>query len=128
MQEKHVKEKQIQHLKSVIALQEKLKTNQKMLINVKEQMQEINSKVKEMAAIEKRDIQEEFVYRSGIKDLNTLANEWDQLQEQAKEIEGKLQELENSRPRYSLIILIPFFYFKLWKMTLFVYLFLLDYT
>lgn len=99
IQEKHVKEKQIQHLKSVIALQEKLKTNQKMLINVKEQMQEINAKVKEMAAIEKRDVQEEFVYRSGIKDLNTLANEWDQLQEQAKEIEGKLQELENSRPR-----------------------------
>ncbi|XP_018564335.1 lysine-specific histone demethylase 1A [Anoplophora glabripennis] len=98
LQEKHVKEKQIQHLKSVIALQEKLKTNQKMLINVKEQMQEINAKVKEMAVIEKRDIQEEFVYRSGIKDLNTLASEWDQLQEQAKEIEGKLQELENSRP------------------------------
>ncbi|KAJ8967437.1 hypothetical protein NQ314_002885 [Rhamnusium bicolor] len=96
--EKHVKEKQIQHLKSVIALQEKLKTNQKMLINVKEQMQEISAKVKEMAAIEKRDIQEEFAYRSGIKDLNTLATEWDQLQEQAKEIEGKLQELENSRP------------------------------
>ncbi|KAJ8943337.1 hypothetical protein NQ318_000552 [Aromia moschata] len=98
LQEKHVKEKQIQHLKSVISLQEKLKTNQKMLINVKEQMQEIHTKVKEMAAIEKRDIHEEFAYRSGIKDLNTLASEWDQLQEQAKEIEGKLQELENSRP------------------------------
>ncbi|KAG5880732.1 hypothetical protein JTB14_026664 [Gonioctena quinquepunctata] len=98
LQEKHVKEKQIQHLKSVIALQEKLKTNQTMLINVKEKMKEINGMVKEMLAIEKRDIQEEFAYRSGMKDLRDLAKEWDQLQEQAKEIEGKLEELEKSRP------------------------------
>ncbi|KAJ8979454.1 hypothetical protein NQ317_006768 [Molorchus minor] len=95
---RNMSKKQIQHLRSVIALQEKLKTNQRMLINVKEQMQEIHEKVKEMAAIEKRDVQEEFAHRSGMKDLNALANEWDQLQEQAKEIETKLQELENSRP------------------------------
>lgn len=70
-----------------------------MLINVKEKMTEINATVKEMLVIEKRNIQEEFAYRSGLKDLKTLANEWDQLQEQAREIEGKLEELENSRPR-----------------------------
>lgn len=99
LQEKHVKEKQIQHLKAVISLQEKLKTNQKMLVGIKEHMQEVSEKVKEFAAMEKRDIQVEFAYRSGLKDLNVYAKEWDQLQEQAKEIEEKLKDLESSPPR-----------------------------
>lgn len=90
--------KQILHLKSVIALQEKLKVNQKNLISIKEKMKEINCKVDKMAEIEKRNITEEFTYRSSLKDLRALANEWDQLQEQAKEIEGKLEELESSKP------------------------------
>lgn len=98
LQEKHVKEKQIQHLKSVIALQDKLKTNQQELIRVKETMQEINLKVKEVADIEKRDLNQEFTHRSGIRDLNALAREWDQLKEQEKEIEDKLKELETSPP------------------------------
>lgn len=62
-------------------------------------MKEINARVKEMLTIDKRNVEEEFVYRSGIKDLRTLVTEWDQLQEQAKEIEVKLEEFENSRPR-----------------------------
>lgn len=99
LQEKHVKEKQIQHLKAVIALQEKLKTNQKLLVGIKDHMKELNAKVKEFAAMEKRDVQVEFAYRSGLRDLNALAKEWDQLQEQAKEIEEKLKELESSPPR-----------------------------
>lgn len=100
LQEKHVKEKQIQHLKSVIALQEKLKVNQSKLVSVKEHMMDVKEKVDEWAAVEKRDIQVEFAYRSGIRDLNVYAKEWDQLQEQAKEIEQKLKDLENSPPRY----------------------------
>lgn len=100
LQEKHVKEKQIQHLKSVIVLQEKLKTNQKLLVGIKEHMEELNVKIKEFSAIEKRDVQVEFAYRSSIRDLNALAKEWDQLQEQAKEIEEKLKELESSPPRF----------------------------
>lgn len=99
LQEKHVKEKQIEHLKAVIALQEKLETNQKLLVGIKEHMRELNGKVKEFAAMEKRDIQVEFAYRSGLRDLNALAKEWDQLQEQAKEIEEKLKELESTPPR-----------------------------
>ncbi|KAJ3627670.1 hypothetical protein MTP99_015031 [Tenebrio molitor] len=98
LQEKHVKEKQIQHLKSVITLQEKLQTNQKLLVGIKEQMLETNARIKELAAIDKRDIQLEFAYRSAVRDLNAYAKEWDQLQEQAKEIEDKLKELEASPP------------------------------
>ncbi|KYB29466.1 putative lysine-specific histone demethylase 1-like Protein [Tribolium castaneum] len=98
LQEKHVKEKQIQHLKSVITLQEKLKTNQKLLVGIKEQMFETNAKIRELASVEKRDIQLEFAYRSTVRDLNSYSKEWDQLQEQAKEIEDKLKELEASPP------------------------------
>ncbi|XP_018323683.1 lysine-specific histone demethylase 1A [Agrilus planipennis] len=98
LQEKHVKEKQIQHLKSVIVLQEKLKVNQKLLVSIKEHMQDLNGKVKELAAIEKRDVQLEFAYRSSLRDLSVCAKEWDQLQEQAKEIEDKLKELESNPP------------------------------
>ncbi|XP_008200898.2 lysine-specific histone demethylase 1A [Tribolium castaneum] len=98
LQEKHVKEKQIQHLKSVITLQEKLKTNQKLLVGIKEQMFETNAKIRELASVEKRDIQLEFAYRSAVRDLNSYSKEWDQLQEQAKEIEDKLKELEASPP------------------------------
>lgn len=99
LQEKHVKEKQIQHLKAVISLQEKLKTNQKMLVGIKEHMREVKEKVKEFAAVEKRNVHIEFAYRSGLRDLRTYTKQWDQLQEQAKEIEEKLKDLESSPPR-----------------------------
>lgn len=99
LQEKHNKEKQIQHLQAVIALQDKLKSNQKQMVAVKESMAELNEKINEWAMLEKRDVQVEFAYRSGIKDMRTHASEWDQLQEQAKEIEEKLKALESNPPR-----------------------------
>ncbi|KAK4883403.1 hypothetical protein RN001_006722 [Aquatica leii] len=98
LQEKHVKEKQIQHLKAVIALQEKLKSTHKLLVGVKEHMEESNLRLKELAAMTKRNVELEFAYRSGLRDLNSCAKQWDQLQEQAKEIEEKLKELESSPP------------------------------
>ncbi|KAK9874784.1 hypothetical protein WA026_005590 [Henosepilachna vigintioctopunctata] len=98
LQEKHVKEKQIQHLKAVISLQEKLKVNQKNLVDAKIRIREASVKVKEFAAIEKRNVQLEFAYRSAVKDMNDYVKEWDQLQEQAREIEQKLKDLEASPP------------------------------
>lgn len=98
LQEKYVKGNQIKHLKSVIALQEKLKINQQMMVNVKELMKEYKIVVDEMATIEKRNIEEQFAYASSIKDLKDLANQWDALSNQAKEIENKLEELERSKP------------------------------
>lgn len=75
-------------------------TNQNDLIKVKEQMQEIEKKVKQVSTLEeKRDLDQEFTYRSGIRDLNALAKEWDQLKVKEKEIEDKLAELEASPPR-----------------------------
>lgn len=98
LQEKHVKEKQIQHLKTMIALQEKLTINQKSLVDIKSQIKESNAKVKEYAAMDRKNIELEFAYRSAMKDLNDYIKQWDQLQEQAKEIEQKLKELEASPP------------------------------
>ncbi|KAK5650233.1 hypothetical protein RI129_001262 [Pyrocoelia pectoralis] len=98
LQEKHVKEKQIQHLKSVIALQEKLKTTHKLIVGVKEHMEESNIRLKELTGTAKRNVELEFAYRSCIRDLNACAKQWDGLKEQANEIEGKLKDLENSPP------------------------------
>ncbi|XP_065156884.1 lysine-specific histone demethylase 1A [Atheta coriaria] len=98
LQEKHNMEKQIQHLQSVIGLQEKLQVNQRELVNIKDNMTELHAKYKELSEIEKRDIELEFAYRSTSRDLRALAKEWDLLQEQATEIEEKLKILEANPP------------------------------
>lgn len=87
LQEKHVKEKQINHLKSVIELQvinlrlaesmiailtspvfgsqEKLKENHNFRIRVKDSMQAIHGKYKELSDLDdNRDLDQEFEFRS----------------------------------------------------------------
>ncbi|GLH00622.1 Lysine-specific histone demethylase 1A, partial [Gryllus bimaculatus] len=100
LQEKSVKEKQVQHWKAVINLQERLKTNQLRMLSLKEKIDEMNKQYKELQEIKgPRDVTQEFVVRSKLRDLNNACREWDQLLEQQKEIEDKLQELEASPPR-----------------------------
>ncbi|KAK7872619.1 hypothetical protein R5R35_001956 [Gryllus longicercus] len=99
LQEKSVKEKQVQHWKAVINLQERLKTNQLRMLSLKEKIDEMNKQYKELQEIKgPRDVTQEFVVRSKLRDLNNACREWDQLLEQQKEIEDKLQELEASPP------------------------------
>ncbi|XP_046399072.1 lysine-specific histone demethylase 1A-like [Ischnura elegans] len=99
LQEKNVKEKQVQHWKAVIALQERLKTNQHRMITMREKCEELNKQYREQCETKgPRDITQEFVLRSKLRDLNNACREWDQLLEQQKEIEEKLQELEASPP------------------------------
>lgn len=99
LQEKNVKEKQVLHWKAVIALQDRLKANQNRMLAVKEQIEELNKQCKELSENKgTRDITQEFVVRSKLRDLNTVCKEWDQLLEQQKEIEEKLHELEASPP------------------------------
>lgn len=70
------------------------------MIALKEHMQEASRIYKEMAqSTEKRDTKSEFAYRSQLRDLHTCTYEWGQLNEQMKEIEEKLAELENTPPR-----------------------------
>ncbi|XP_023709378.1 lysine-specific histone demethylase 1A [Cryptotermes secundus] len=99
LQEKNVKEKQVQHWKAVIALQERLKTNQHRMLALREKIDELNKQYKEQCESKgPRDITQEFVLRSKLRDLNNSCREWDQLSEQQREIEDKLQELEASPP------------------------------
>ncbi|XP_044739760.1 lysine-specific histone demethylase 1A-like [Chrysoperla carnea] len=99
LQEKHVKEKQILHWKSVIALQDKLKVNQLRMIDLRKHMEETRQIYeKYLQKVEKRDSIEEFAMRSSYRDLVNDSKEWDLLIEQQNEIEEKLTELENSPP------------------------------
>lgn len=99
LQEKNVKEKQVQHWKTVIALQEKLKTNQLNMLTLKERIEDLNKQYKELSDIKGlKDITQEFVMRSKLRDLNNACHEWDQFLEQQKEIEDKLHELDASPP------------------------------
>lgn len=99
LQEKHVKEKQIQHWKAILELQEKLKTNQNKMLNVRDHVEELNKQYKELSESKQpRDITQEFLLRSKLRDVTAACKEFDQLAEQQKEIEEKLQELEASPP------------------------------
>lgn len=99
LQEKSVKEKQIQHWKAISDLQEKLKSNLNRMLSLKEKIEQLSKHHKEVSETKgQRDITKEFLFRSNQRDLNQSCKEWDQLIEEQKEIEEKLQELEASPP------------------------------
>ncbi|XP_076176894.1 lysine-specific histone demethylase Su(var)3-3 [Ptiloglossa arizonensis] len=100
LQEQGVKQRQVAHLRSVLSLQGRLITNQHRMISIMDRLVELNKQYKEMteSKLQTRDITQEFVLRSKLRDLHNACKEWDQLSEQQKEIEAKLQELEASPP------------------------------
>ncbi|XP_029159001.1 lysine-specific histone demethylase 1A [Nylanderia fulva] len=100
LQEQGVKQRQVAHLRSVLSLQGRLVTNQHRMISIMDRLVELNKQYKEMteSKLQTRDITQEFVLRSKLRDLHNACKEWDQLSDQQKEIEAKLQELEASPP------------------------------
>ena len=98
LQEKNVKEKQIQHLKAVLDLQEKLKDNQTRLQALKEKIEELNAHHNDLNEMKNRDVNNEFSFRLKTKELMSNCKEWDELVEQQKEIEQKLDSLESNPP------------------------------
>ncbi|XP_011873166.1 PREDICTED: lysine-specific histone demethylase 1A [Vollenhovia emeryi] len=100
LQEQGVKQRQVAHLRSVLSLQGRLITNQHRMISIMDRLMELNKQYKEMteSKLPSRDITQEFVLRSKLRDLHNACKEWDQLSDQQKEIEAKLQELEASPP------------------------------
>lgn len=98
LQEKNVKEKQIQHLKAVLDLQEKLKENQTRLVSLKERIEELSGDYNELNEMKNRDANNEFRFRLKSKELNSNFKEWDELIKQQKEIEQKLDNLETHPP------------------------------
>ncbi|XP_050446710.1 lysine-specific histone demethylase 1A [Cataglyphis hispanica] len=100
LQEQGVKQRQVAHLRSVLSLQGRLVTNQHRMISIMDRLVELNKQYKEMteSKLQTRDITQEFVLRSKLRDLHNACKEWDQLSDQQREIEAKLQELEASPP------------------------------
>ncbi|XP_043266805.1 lysine-specific histone demethylase 1A [Venturia canescens] len=100
LQEQGVKQRQVAHLRSVLSLQGRLIANQHRMIAIKDRLAELNKQHREMSEskLQSRDITQEFVLRSKLRDLHNACKEWDQLAEQQKEIEAKLQELEAAPP------------------------------
>ncbi|XP_043481317.1 lysine-specific histone demethylase 1A [Leptopilina heterotoma] len=99
LQEQGVKQRQVTHLGQYLALQGRLIANQHRMIAIKERLVELDKQYKETQdSKQARDITQEFVLRSKLRDLHNVCKEWDQLAEQQKEIEAKLQELEASPP------------------------------
>lgn len=69
------------------------------MLALKEKIQELNKQYKEHSENKAvRDITQEFVVRSELRDLKIACREWDQLLEQQREIEERLQELDASPP------------------------------
>lgn len=74
------------------------------MIDIKDKLSELDKQYKEMkenlnSKDKERDITQEFVLRSKLRDIHNVCKEWDHLSEEQKEIEDKLQELEASPPR-----------------------------
>ncbi|XP_014771252.1 lysine-specific histone demethylase 1A isoform X1 [Octopus bimaculoides] len=99
LQEKHVKEKQCEHQRNIIELQEKLRKNQTLMVECKERVEDLHRQWKTASESKTpRDITADFLVKSKLRDLNAVCKEYDVLIEQQKEIDEKLQELESSPP------------------------------
>ncbi|CAG7784750.1 unnamed protein product [Allacma fusca] len=98
LQEKHVKEKQMEFYNGISDLLERHKTCLSKMIVVKEQVEELHAKYKELIQEAKRDFIKEFAYRSTLLDLNENIKEYEQLENLQKELEAQILEMENSTP------------------------------
>ncbi|XP_063534467.1 lysine-specific histone demethylase 1A [Cydia strobilella] len=104
LQQKNVKHKQIQQLKAVITLQEKLKGNINKMSDIQELLKSMKIE-KEALLVEKTklaagdaSILQEFNLRRLNREMKQLCNEYDSLVNQNQSIEDKLTQLETNPP------------------------------
>jgi len=99
MQERQVKEQQIEHAKKILKIQEQLKTNLAQMVQVKEKVKQTHKEHQDALKVkEPRDITSEFLVKSKLRDLNALCREYDEMAEEQLRIEEKLEELEDNPP------------------------------
>ncbi|XP_013192176.1 lysine-specific histone demethylase 1A [Amyelois transitella] len=105
LQQKNVKHKQIQHLKALITLQEKLKTNinkmsdiQELLRSMKTEKESLLSERAKGVATGDAGILQEFNLRRLNREMTQLCNEYDSLLSQNATIEDKITQLESNPP------------------------------
>ncbi|XP_068633798.1 lysine-specific histone demethylase 1A isoform X2 [Battus philenor] len=104
LQQKNVKHKQIQHLKAVITLQEKLKANINKMTDVQQLLKSMKTE-KDNLLVERdkgtsgeAGILHEFNFRRLNREMNLLCNEYESLVSQNNTIEDKLTQLESNPP------------------------------
>uniref|UniRef100_A0A3B3T0K7 Lysine-specific histone demethylase n=1 Tax=Paramormyrops kingsleyae TaxID=1676925 RepID=A0A3B3T0K7_9TELE len=99
LQEKHVKDEQIEHWKKIVKTQEELKDLLNKMVATKERVKELHQQYKEACEVKPpRDITAEFLVKSKHRDLTALCKEYDELAEAQVKLEEKLQELEANPP------------------------------
>uniref|UniRef100_A0A4W3JJ36 Lysine-specific histone demethylase 1A n=1 Tax=Callorhinchus milii TaxID=7868 RepID=A0A4W3JJ36_CALMI len=99
LQEKHVKDEQIEHWKKIVKTQEDLKELLNKMVSLKEKIKELHQQYKEASEVKPpRDITSEFLVKSKLRDLTALCKEYDELAEAQVKLEEKLQELEANPP------------------------------
>uniref|UniRef100_A0A3Q3E5S8 Lysine-specific histone demethylase n=1 Tax=Labrus bergylta TaxID=56723 RepID=A0A3Q3E5S8_9LABR len=99
LQEKHVKDEQIEHWKKIVKTQEELRDLLNKMVTTKERVKELHQQHKEASEVKPpRDITAEFLVKSKHRDLTALCKEYDELVEMQVKLEEKLQELEANPP------------------------------
>uniref|UniRef100_A0A671M5K4 Lysine-specific histone demethylase n=1 Tax=Sinocyclocheilus anshuiensis TaxID=1608454 RepID=A0A671M5K4_9TELE len=99
LQEKHVKDEQIEHWKKIVKTQEELKDLLNKMVATKEKVKELHQQYKEASEVKPpRDITAEFLLKSKHRDLTALCKEYDELVEMQVKLEERLQELEANPP------------------------------
>lgn len=99
MQERQVKEQQIEHAKKILKIQEQLKSTLAQIVKTKEKVTQTHKEYQDALKIkEPRDITSEFLVKSKFRDLNALCREYDELVEEQLRIEERLEELEDNPP------------------------------
>lgn len=99
MQERHVKEQQIEHAKKILNIQEQLKANLAQMVQTKEKVKQTHKEYQEAVKVkEPRDVTSEFLVKSKLRDLNALCREYDEMAEEQLRIDERLEELEDNPP------------------------------
>lgn len=99
MQERQVKEQQIEYAKKILKIQEQLKTSLAQMVQIKEKVKQTHKEYQDALKVkEPRDITSEFLVKSKLRDLNALCREYDEMAEEQLRIEERLEELEDNPP------------------------------
>uniref|UniRef100_UPI00358F3440 lysine-specific histone demethylase 1A-like n=1 Tax=Myxine glutinosa TaxID=7769 RepID=UPI00358F3440 len=99
LQEKHVKDEQIEHWKKIMKTQEELRDFLNKMVALKERIVELHQQHKESEEVKQpRDVTTEFLIKSKLRDLSAACREYDDLVEAQVKMEEKLQELEANPP------------------------------
>lgn len=107
LQEKHVKEKQVSHLNSVIKMQQKIIENQNRITELTDEIKALKLKQTVLLDIKKENrfsendpkfIDQEFELRVTVKDWNNAFKEIERLNLKQVELDEALKELETNPP------------------------------